>query len=70
MKKILSNIEFHDGGQLVNYILVTLGKKTKLQFAQALLEEFNKIKSMTHQYMLSADVIRVANAMGIDVKQS
>jgi len=68
MKTLLKKISFHDGGKMVEKILITLGKKTKVKFIEALFIEWTKIKSENHQYMLSADIIRVANSMKIDVK--
>jgi len=67
MNKLIKKIEFRDGGKFVEDILITLGKKTKINFSKELLNEWDNIKSKTHQYMLPSDIIRVADQMKIEV---
>jgi hypothetical protein len=60
--------EFTNGGRdLFEKIMITLGKKTKGMFVDALNEEFERTKSKEHQMMNSGDIIRVAKLMKIEI---
>jgi hypothetical protein len=64
--KTLNKITFHNGSQAyVQNKMTSLGKKTKILFAQELLKEWESIESKDHQYMLLSDVIRVADKLKI-----
>ena len=54
------------GEKYFDEIMVTLGKKTKVQFKEALLKEYKSIASDSHQMLNMADVMRVTSSLSID----